>query len=388
MHPPAYSAVDPSFVWPSVGVSFTQSAAELGVTVDVPDTFDLVDSNQGPSPSQNCLDLLDPQVRLAYKMAYTFAKNAHGAGELPNWSLLYLEVVFTSAPASIQQRMQAHFDQYFQRVQDRLDDGHPAPSESFVRAAPSGSGVPDAAIDEFLGANGRSGGSSGGDERVPDGHVDNHVSPSRQTGLSTSGTLTISPDVSEDEPRVPQHLGPSTPASAMTSSSSTSDLVPAKRTLHRTCTLSFKQRSSLAASSVAGSSTLSNARSRSSNGSPRKNSSSSSLLNRVPTPNNSIPVLSNTARAALLKSGPLYPKWEYRGLIRWAKGGLSEEVPLTFDEVSKESAAPRVGVERFPRLRERWQCRSCGALRHEPVGQTTNLTKHHKNNKCSGSNVD
>ncbi|KAE8211853.1 hypothetical protein CF327_g4427 [Tilletia walkeri] len=104
---------------------------------------------------------------------------------------------------------------------------------------------------------------------------------------------------------------------------------------------------------------------------------------RVSTSDNSLPTLSNAARVAVCGSRTakgIHNMWEYRGLLRW-DDGLSDESLLTFEEARRErDRSDGRGPQRWPHLRERWECRVCGVLRHEPVGSTTNLTKHSK--KC------
>ncbi|KAE8221443.1 hypothetical protein CF326_g8557 [Tilletia indica] len=426
-----------NFEWPTVGASFSDFAHELGVTIDVPDSFDHVDPAEGPSPSQSCLNLLDPNVRVAYNMAYTFAKNAHVAGELPDWTSVYLEECFANTPSTIQERMKNHFDRYFRDVHDRL-----AVSASIAAAAAATSPAPVDAANETT------------NEKEPPTQDEPTGSLYSQ---SSTGTLALSSDddsgseyhpvddppvdaavVSNDSPadfpltqtvvartrsgRVVRDLGSTTssaelpsrrqPAPSYKVRSSINSRVTGRGGVSKGCpqpSAGVRGSPNLGSSSSEhhpsrhgraqssrGQSVVSSTTGRlssppragpSRSAAPLGNpdvASSSDLSSRVATSAHSFPVLSNSARAVLLRSGPLYPKWEYLGLVRWAKGGLSEEVPLTFDEVQRETAKPRVGPERFPWLRERWQCRLCTNLRHEPVGQTSNLTKHHKNNKCSG----
>ncbi|KAK0540645.1 hypothetical protein OC835_000558 [Tilletia horrida] len=114
--------------------------------------------------------------------------------------------------------------------------------------------------------------------------------------------------------------------------------------------------------------------------SPSSELSSSSCGSRTP-------ALSNAARLAMRggKTG-LSITWTYLGLYRWADG-LSAEQPVSFEDIKREKASKKDSdaktASKYPDLRERWECKRCGRLRHEVVGHTTNLTKHAKS--CSPS---
>ncbi|KAE8230756.1 hypothetical protein CF326_g4236 [Tilletia indica] len=92
----------------------------------------------------------------------------------------------------------------------------------------------------------------------------------------------------------------------------------------------------------------------------------------------SLACLSPAARHCVSGSKPeLSERWVYRGLFRWGAGGLTDERPLTFADAS--AVKPLVSAyDRFPGLRERWECKRCKSFRHECVGHTTSLTKHVK----------
>ncbi|KAE8226719.1 hypothetical protein CF319_g726 [Tilletia indica] len=116
--------------------------------------------------------------------------------------------------------------------------------------------------------------------------------------------------------------------------------------------------------------------------------------------------MSRSARNALLgRPSDAMRLWTYCGVMRWTDS-CADETPLSGPEVIEESAkaarreaeaeseagannqedesgpssgAAKRGISRSARyrhLRERWVCMSCGTVRHELIGATSNLTRH------------
>ncbi|KAE8257469.1 hypothetical protein A4X13_0g2336 [Tilletia indica] len=179
-------------------------------------------------------------------------------------------------------------------------------------------------------------------------------------------------NVSHESRLAEANAGSST--SATQRRSSAPSRLPSSTSLGRSAGHSGSRASGRSASSIAG-------------GSRDTISEPSTSSVRIPTSDSSLPTLSNAARAAVCGSRAsqgVHNRWEYRGLLRW-NNGLSDESLLTFEEALRESANRGDGqnTHRWPHLRERWECRACGTLRHEYVGSTTNLSKHSRT--CSGS---
>ncbi|KAE8183542.1 hypothetical protein CF328_g8151 [Tilletia controversa] len=99
-----------------------------------------------------------------------------------------------------------------------------------------------------------------------------------------------------------------------------------------------------------------------------------------------------------IRSNESWRGWRYCGVVRW-EGGTTDSKPLTDDEIllrsrqvrqqSRGSKGNKISkcdkvrkqttrAEDFPDLRERWECVTCGKVRHEQIATTSNLRKHRK----------
>ncbi|KAK0525212.1 hypothetical protein OC834_005252 [Tilletia horrida] len=274
---PSLDGALPEF--PPFQESFESFLASFGIELPDAQTQAGTSSVELPSASQTGLNMLRPDLRTAYGLAWAYAKGTRAAASLPNWPVLIAQEASSLTPEITAERMKAHFDAFFASV-PASGNAPPPPRRASLTGSPERSG--------------RSGDSS--------------CSPVASTAVGSSS------------------LGsPASPSAASADSSKSS----------RT------------------------------------------------------PALSNAARLAMRGCDKgLARSWIYWGLFRW-DDGLSAEQAVTFEEIERaktatgKKAAGAKGVSKYPDLRERWECKRCGRLRHEVVGHTTNLTKHVKS--CSGT---
>ncbi|CAD6933303.1 unnamed protein product, partial [Tilletia controversa] len=116
-------------------------------------------------------------------------------------------------------------------------------------------------------------------------------------------------------------------------------------------------------------------------------------------PNQPVSAVSmSPAALKAIRSNGSWKGWIYCGVVRW-EGGTTDSRPLTDDEILQRSRQvkkksrgstskktpkgdkvlkPTTRAEDFHDLRERWQCTTCGKLRHEKIATTSNLRKHRR----------
>ncbi|KAL9931273.1 hypothetical protein V8E36_009880 [Tilletia maclaganii] len=282
-----------------------------------------------PSASQNCLNMLDPSIQRAYRLAYQSSKAAHEGGKTPNWTSLWAYECFSALPDGHAERMKAHFDQYFQTV------------ECFVAArTQSGGGQ------QVAGARVRN-----GNEESAEGN--SIVEPADEAAADDGNSFGYGQDDDDSDGASSRRSIPFGRKRVRDGSTSDDGASAATR--------SHRRVSSPSASSEA------------------KRPKVAAGLDGPGKPR-SVPTLSNAARESLrgFDTG-IHQVWLYCGLHRWRAGGLVEEVPLTFDQAGAEASA-NGPADQWSSIRERWECRFCRAQHHEQVGQTSNLAKHLK--KC------
>ncbi|KAE8259374.1 hypothetical protein A4X13_0g1056 [Tilletia indica] len=95
---------------------------------------------------------------------------------------------------------------------------------------------------------------------------------------------------------------------------------------------------------------------------------------------------SNAARGAVhgTKTG-VNVNWSYSGLFAW-QDGVTHNHSLTYQEALALTTLAGSSSDsrsvRYAAYRERCECRRCGRIRHEQVGETANLSKHTR--RCQG----
>ncbi|KAL9935753.1 hypothetical protein V8E36_005330 [Tilletia maclaganii] len=87
-----------------------------------------------PSASQSCLNILEPSIQRAYRLAYESVKAAHEGGPAPNWTSLWLDESFSTLPEGHSDRMKAHFDRYFKGIEDFVAQRAVGPQAGELRA--------------------------------------------------------------------------------------------------------------------------------------------------------------------------------------------------------------------------------------------------------------
>ncbi|KAK0530027.1 hypothetical protein OC835_004140 [Tilletia horrida] len=284
------------------------------------------DACEVPSSSQSCINLTPQATQPAFRAALDLIKIA-GLTEPPDWDRIFLDECFRDTPVAIQDRMVAHFTKLIQDAklaQERRAEARTAGQKRGADPCPRcSSAIPGGCL---------AAGASGEERYPPTGE---------QPGSHSSG---------EALPSVHQRA-----------SSSGAAAVP---------------RTAGVVGSTSGGAIPGGAR----GGTRMEERSNGDAVRGESTVGGCEPALSNAARAALCgtRTG-LHTMWRYRGLIEWrGRGGVTVDRTLSLDEVVAASANRGKGAQRYPNLRERWECRTCGILRHEPVGSTTNLTKHSK----------
>ncbi|KAE8231101.1 hypothetical protein CF326_g3889 [Tilletia indica] len=356
-----------------------------------------------PSPSQSALDLLDPKYRAVYEAAYKACIAAFGVGCRPNWQEHLADVLFIGAPEDIMTKIKQHFDAFFDRISEThsvsirpITASQMLPSAANNNAIESEPDESNASDDDASHSESvESGGSTPRPVSEPGG-ISGESGPSSisdsSSSLSPSPPLLTPPRPSQMPRRV---RSPSVePVDNFNCDRRPLDANTRLVSNAPTCTSPSKRSSTSSGMSPKGKKTrIHDSCSRTEVlddgkvGAGERLSSSKTIgpSKDAPVaesgvtgePSGSLPCLSPAARSCLNDAGSgLSERWTYLGLFRYINR-LTDERPLTFAEAAKE--VPLTGaVYRYPLLRERWRCIRCKCLLHEPVGHTTNLTKHVK----------
>ncbi|KAK0540165.1 hypothetical protein OC835_000787 [Tilletia horrida] len=248
------------------------------------------------SGSQLCINLIEPELRTAYTVAYKTAKEHAEAGTLPDWEAVWYQNCLTSYDPQVRVLIRKYFDAVIHAYLHR--------------------------------ASGASTASSG---------------ESSSTHLATRMV----------SPSTPRALGPSRAFNCSSTASPHSSVAPTSGAREAPLTLS------------------------------------------------------STPRKAVAQGGE-WRGFEYRGVVRWRKGGVEEKViaysewceehdeqgarggPRTHKTKATGAGAAKIGTgpkpsraRQYDAYRERWECRTCLSQLHEGVGRTGNLTKHRA--KCDAA---